>query len=332
MKNPATTRSILKRPAALPLSPSAFSANFSIIHVSPSVTSPHVHFPTSTKLTSSFSTHSPNTYDRSAIAVSPNPLALPAYGDRIYSPNSGVFKNQSLANQSSESLDETFYTPMADVTEFQLEAPPVPEVTKPAKAKQSRASIRFQQTLAAKKPALLPREDLGSALLKFPRSPYPTADTGKGNVPVTETRPRTAIESSKHSTISSLASRMLSPVEELTSAVEAESAEDRLSQDFWRSVTLEEPHKKDASPLFMFGTKDGALWSPGLPRRTPLEPVGLSSVLSPLSRTSFAKQANLQAILSPVPNDMFAAFPSFAAVLSMNAAEITYPPRAVVEH
>jgi len=317
MKNPATTRSILKRPAALPLSPSAFSASFSI-HVSPSVTSPHVHFPTSTKLTSSFSTHSPNTYDRSAIAVSPNPLALPAYGDRIYSPISGVFKNQSLVNQSSESLDETFYTPMAEVTEFQLEAPPVPEVTKPTKAKQSRASIRFQQTLAAKKPALLPREDLGSALLKFPRSPYPTADTGKGNVPVTETRPRTAIGSES---------------KELSSAVEAESAEDRLSQDFWRSVTLEEPHtKKDASPLFMFGTKDGALWSPGLPRRTPLEPVGLSSVLSPLSRTSFAKQANLQAILSPVPNDSFAAFPSFAAVLSMNAAEITYPPRAVVEH
>jgi len=337
LKSPTTPRSILRRPAELPLSPSALSASFSIHVVSPPATSPHVRFPTSAKLTSTFFTHSPNTYDRAAITVSPNSVARPA--DALFSLTTGVFKNQS-----ADSLDETYYTPITEATEFKLEPPPTPaaELTKPAKVKQSRASLRFQQTLAAKKPALLPREDLGSALLKFPRSPYPTADAStKENVPVAQTVPKTTIgaESSEHQV--SLARRMLSPVEELPSAVEAVETtdEDRLSQEFWRSVTLEQPHnntvitrKNDTTPSFIFGSKDGALWSPGLPRRTPLEPIGLSSMLSPLSRTSFAKQANPQAILSPTPNDPFSAFPSFTAVLSTSAAAIAYPPRAVVEH
>lgn len=331
LKSPTTPRSILKRPTELPLSPSAFSANFSI-HVSPSATSPRVRFPTSAKLTSTFFTHSPNTYDRAAITVSPNSFARPA--DALFSLTAGVFENQS-----TDPLDE-------QAIEFKLEPPPIPaaatELTKPAKVKQSRASLRFQQTLAAKKPTLLPREDLGSALLKFPRSPYPTASDAstKENVPVTQTVAKTTM-SSEHQV--SLARRMLSPVEELSSAVEAETTtdEERLSQEFWRSVTLEEPpnnntvitRKNDTTtPSFIFGSKDGALWSPGLPRKTPLEPIGLSSMLSPLSRTSFAKQANKQAILSPTPNDPFSAFPSFTAVLSTSAAAIAYPPRAVVEH
>lgn len=283
--------------------------------------------------------HSPNTYDRAAIVVSPNPLALPAYGDRVFSPTSGVFK-------SSSQQETTISTPTIEVSEFKLAEPPtpivVPEVTKPAKAKQTRASVRFQQNLAAKKPAPLPRDDLGNALLKFPRSPYPTAPTaspaGKENnvnMMTETTRARgTGVtkETKRPAPLTAIGAAAESKVP-FSAAVEAETAEDRLSQDFWRSVTLETDTPVSAKvPQFVFGTKDGTLWSPGLARKKPLEPVGLSSMLSPLSRTSFGQKPKAQALMSPTPNDPFSAFPSFTAVLSTGAAEmITYPPRAVVE-
>lgn len=266
-------------------------------------------------MTSTFATHSPGTYDRAAILVSPNPLALPAYGDRVYSPNSGVFKNaQEIETAGS-----------AEPTPVKLEAPPVPELAKPAQAKsQTRASIRFQKNLAEKKFAPLPRDDLSTALLKFPRSPYPSAPGANANALVQKEnrRPMSLNAETKVNTS--------------VSRADAE-AEDRLSQEFWRSVTIEEPRLTVENPMspgvttprFMFGARDGTVWSPG-PRRNGMEPVSLSSVLSPFSRTTFAKNAN--ALMSPTPNDPFSAFPSFTAVLSKGAAEmIAYPPRAVVE-
>lgn len=278
MKSPSTPRSILKRPAPLPLSPT--SANFSV-HLAPSATSPHVHFPNSARLTSTFTTFSPTTYDRAAIVVVPNPVALPAYGDRVFSPSSGTFKN-------SQAVEEAVSTPTTELSELKLELP-TPEITKPAKAAESktpsRASVRFQQNLASRKASPLPREGLdSSASLKFPRSPYPTA-TPAGKENVTPRRP--------------------APLNVESSAKEVPTSGN--------------------APRFMFGTREGALWSPGLPRTGPVEPLALSSMLSPGARTAFL---NPDSILSPIPN---APMPSIATVLAGKTELLAYPPRAIVE-
>jgi hypothetical protein len=52
----------------------------------PDILSPHVHFPPTPVLVSTQPTHSSSSYDRSAIAVSPNSCELPERGDRFYSP------------------------------------------------------------------------------------------------------------------------------------------------------------------------------------------------------------------------------------------------------
>jgi len=342
MKSPSTPRSILKRPPPLPLSPSGlqFSASFSI-HVSPSVTSPHVHFPNSAKLVATYATHSPTTYDRTAIAVSPNPLALPGYRARVFSPTSGEFV-------TAQSIDAVLHAATVEVAPTKLEPAPmpanVPNLAKPSKAaEQSRASVRFQKKLAAKNSTPLPRDNLNDSLLRFPRSPYPTAPTSPAGKENTEPRVNTMSAVPRGKEMNRPAP--LKPIgAELTevplSAAEAETAEDRLSRDFWRSVTLEEPVSavvedqpmSTSVPQFIFGDKDGGLWSPGMPKRmtTPLEPIALSSMLSPLARTSFVPHP--QDILSPIPSDPFSSFPSFTAVLSKGAEEmITYPPRAVIQ-
>ncbi|KAK0185166.1 hypothetical protein F5146DRAFT_1071665 [Armillaria mellea] len=46
--------------------------------------SPHVHFPPTPALSSTYVTHSPNTYDRAPIIVSPNSCELPERGGRLY--------------------------------------------------------------------------------------------------------------------------------------------------------------------------------------------------------------------------------------------------------
>ncbi|KAJ7292630.1 hypothetical protein C8J57DRAFT_1266573 [Mycena rebaudengoi] len=48
--------------------------------------SPHVHFPSTPGLALTGNTHSPGTYDRAPIAVSPNSCALPERGERVYCP------------------------------------------------------------------------------------------------------------------------------------------------------------------------------------------------------------------------------------------------------
>jgi len=49
----------------------------------PALESPHVHFPPTPILTSTYSADSPNTYDRAPIDVAPNLCALPERGDRV---------------------------------------------------------------------------------------------------------------------------------------------------------------------------------------------------------------------------------------------------------
>ncbi|KIJ66608.1 hypothetical protein HYDPIDRAFT_48813, partial [Hydnomerulius pinastri MD-312] len=46
--------------------------------------SPHVHFPPTPTLTSTFTTHSPTTYDRTPVEVPPNNCALPGRHEREF--------------------------------------------------------------------------------------------------------------------------------------------------------------------------------------------------------------------------------------------------------
>jgi len=165
MKKSGSTRSILKRPTALPMSPQPFpyAATFSIQLSSPSK-SPHVHFPSSPSLVATFVTHSAGTYDRGPITVSPNPLTLPTWGERVYSPSLEGFK-LSAPPKPFRSLK---YQDSPVITEF--EDPRSPKL-QPA-AKQN--AIRFA-AFSGDQPLARPRKDLSKSMTSFPRSPYPSA-------------------------------------------------------------------------------------------------------------------------------------------------------------
>jgi hypothetical protein len=121
--------------------------------------------------------------------------------------------------------------------------------------------------------------------------------------------------------------------------------DEKLSKDFWRSVSIHEPTsaadsdamftaleypesavmyeatqeaqlESAAAPSVLYAGNDGVpLWSPGLPRAGAAAKKIRESLLSPaVKRTSFANPQRKE-ITAPSPNDPFAAFPSFAAVL-----------------
>ena len=88
---PRSSKSILKRPAPLPLSPGApapFAASFSVL-VSPNKLSPHVHFTGSPAMVATFSALSPASFDRAPISASP---ASASWADRVVSPAGNTFK------------------------------------------------------------------------------------------------------------------------------------------------------------------------------------------------------------------------------------------------
>ncbi|KAJ7077591.1 hypothetical protein C8R43DRAFT_356212 [Mycena crocata] len=332
-------RPVLKRPSPLNLAsnPFPFAANITIV-VSPAVSSPHVHFPASPILTAVFSTHSPNSYDRSATKVTPNPLELPGWGQRVYSPGEGAFSSVK--------------SPSVNVPILFMDAP---SFAAPAEAEDKASKVvRFGGSR--------PR-DLGKALYVYPRSPYPSAPTSpmsrdKENAELGVARAK-SLDSPKSKRAmkrpaslnvpaglpaaprvsSPLANKFLSPVAESPRTVTIAST--RLSQEFWQSVSLEdaegehyrlsalEQHEGStpvsAVPRFIFGTKDGLLWSPGLP---PKEPSSVAEIRSPADRTS-SEFEKLDRSMVTSPGDQPPTYPSIETVLSMDAAAITYPPPVV---
>jgi len=132
-----------------------------------------------------------------------------------------------------------------------------------------------------------------------------------------------------------------------------EGPSSRLSNAFWKSVSLNGVHEQEdvvmsstyplsaveegdstpisAVPPFVFGRKDGTLWSPGLPRKqAPVEAVA-DAFLSPTRKVSFGKPTK-SAITSPSPHDPFSAFPSFSSALTLGGeGSIAYPPSVVVQ-
>jgi len=137
--------------------------------------------------------------------------------------------------------------------------------------------------------------------------------------------------------------------------------ESRLSQDFWQSLSLEETPRSDdesmvtaleypesaveyegkmdmdtctqtSQPQVMYGSADGALWSPAMPKPGATLGKIRESLMSPGMKSGFTKIVRKD-FTAPSPNDPFAAFPSFTAAIEMGSWEgsITYPPRVVLE-
>ncbi|KAG5644093.1 hypothetical protein DXG03_009112 [Asterophora parasitica] len=360
------SKSILKRPVPLPLSPNAipFAASFSVV-MNSSHLSPHVHFPSSPTMASMRSAHSPNTYDRTAIVVSPRSAGLSSWA-KIVSPSmTNAFKlldppKRRLSTAAAAAATRPVQNTHLTVPQFED-----PRSPKPYKA---REGISFDELTI-----YVPRgaEDLGKALSSYPRSPYPSApieedgafneeQRGRGTNRTIETlQPPPRARSLENTTkrrqnIGPMASPLkhdfLTPVGETPRVTVTKPAPlalegDSLSQEFWQSMSLEEESESaymtanemlegvmSPAPVGVtFGDKDGSLWSPRIPKkvvRRGLRARAELPMLSPAQRIAFSKGM----VASPSPNDPFAAFPSFSVALANGMdGVITYPPRARVE-
>lgn len=261
MQRPSTPRSILKRPASLALSPTAFpfNASFSVM-VSPSIKSPHVQFMNSPQLVATFTTHSSEAYDRAPIKVSPNPLALPERGDRFYSPTVDHFKLAAPPKPKAAALNRLNSILKASqcaspaITDF-----PDPRSPRAAIEAPVTQQIRFASFAT---PSRQP-QDLHSSLSSYPRSPYPSAPLSPAepmsteaenrgrrmsDVTVPSTRPRSLEPLKRPGRLpippSPLKSSFKSPSLQRSHKpapldLEPQSA-NSLSNQFWDAMTLEE--------------------------------------------------------------------------------------------
>jgi len=361
-------RPILKRPTPLPLSPSVPIASFSSL-LSPSSQrvlkspAPHVRFPASpTQLVATINTYASDAYDRVPISISPNPVAMPGWGERVYSPSIEGFR-LSAAQKLLRSLSHA-HQPSPVMAEFEdPRSPRLPHATDVTGAKAANA-IRFANMAATQGTPPARIKPLETALKTYPRTPYPTAMTHEGNAGMEN-------KGSDSATCASPLSQSLVGTPQFhTSSInrskkpaplplESNSTEsDKLSNAFWNSVSIESADelmvtaleypesaveyeekidigiRSASQPPLMFAGADGVLFSPGLPRphaRVEKLRDSIQQVRSPsVKRTSFIPIARKE-VTAPSPNDPFAAFPSFGAVLeqaSMHSA-IQYPAAVV---
>jgi hypothetical protein len=340
-------RPILKRPSPLPLSPVP-ATPFSSLVSNRAVKSPapHVRFPSSPALVATVSTYASDAYDRVPISISPNPVALPGWGERVYSPSTEgfrlsaapkIFRSLSLAPQPSPLMAE-------------FEDPRSPRL-QPAADVTAASTIRFAK-MAATPPARI--QPLEKALTAYPRTPYPSAMTPEGDAKLAYKG--SGVSSPLGQLHSSSLNRSRKPAPLALGSDSAES--DKLSNAFWNSVSIESPNepmvtaleypesaveyeekvdivlRSASQPSLMFGNADGVLFSPGLPKphsRVEKLRETIQQVMSPsVKRSSFVQIARKE-VTAPSPNDPFAAFPSFGAVLERVGKEspIRYP--AVVQ-
>lgn len=367
IKPASTTRSILKRPSPLPLSPNPFpfAASFSVVPRS-AKHSPHVHFPASPAMVATFTAFSPNTYDRGPIMISPTSKDASSWANRVFSPSVDAFKLSDPPTSKRK-------------TERNLTIP-VTEDPRSPKPYVSEATVRFEELSSQVPRGSRGMDALGKAISSYPRSPYPSAPVSPAVEPEENsqevdnsgrtsgrwpknngsdkrlsslTRAKSLHIDSKRRIgshlVSPSAQQFLSPVQEsprvtITKPPPLDLTEDastRLSHAFWDSVTLDPKdmlspsvgnHEAVTSPTppILFGRRDGTLWSPGLPKKKARADKDISQSL--LSPTPVPKaRLRKSVVASPSPNDPFAAFPSFSIALSGSAVSITYPPRVLME-
>lgn len=169
VKRPMNPRSILRRPAALPMSPTTQPVFASFSVMGPAMKSPHVQFMASPQLVATFTTHSSDAYDRAPIKVSPNPLALPARGDRYYSP---CLENFKLADPPRPKA--AVQKRLDSILAQQCASPAITDFEDPRSPKVVDASHQVRFASFAASPAR-PARDLKSSISGYPRSPYPSA-------------------------------------------------------------------------------------------------------------------------------------------------------------
>ena len=349
LQRTASTRSILKRPGSLPLSPaSSFTASFSI-QQSP-LRSAHVKFLPSPSLVSTFTAHSAGSYDRAPISVSPL--------ERVYNTTLEGFK-LSAPPKPFRSISAALNSPA--ITDF--EDPRSPKLQPAAKQNLLRfAAITSNQTLTRH------CQSLADSLASYPRSPYPSAplvpteqpnDVGI-DVSSTQRARASSLELPKRNkkgltlgssfvppvapTPSPLGRSIFSPSVNEAKKPAPLDLESRLSEAFWEALTVEESAKSEddevmvtaleypssaAEPQFMYASADGALWSPALPKSGAAVNRIRESLMSAGKRSSFGSIIRKD-FTAPTPNDPFAAFPSFAAAMELDSA-ITYPSRAALD-
>jgi len=210
------------------------------------------------------------------------------------------------------------------------------------------------------KTATRPSKTLANSLASYPRSPYPSAPLAPSeqvNDVVTEDsvthRPRaSSLELPRRNkkgltldassvipiapTPSSLGRSVFSPSineDKIPAPLDLES---RLNEAFWKAVSLEESDDEAmftaleypssaAEPQLMYGSADGAVWSPAVPKPGAAVDRIRESLMSPSRRLSLGGFVRKD-FTAPTPDDPFAAFPSFTAAMEVDGA-ITYPSR-----
>jgi hypothetical protein len=273
---------------------------------------------------------------------------MPGWGERVYSPSiegfrlsaaPKLFRSLSLAHQPSPTMAE-------------FEDPRSPRLQPAADVTGAKAAnaIRFAKMAATQGTPPAQLQALEKALTPYPRSPYPSAMTHKGDAKMANKGSHFASASSPLTQMhSSSINRSKKPA---PLALESDSADsDKLSNAFWNSVSIEsanEPmvtaleypesaveyeEKMDiglrsaSQPPLMFASADGVLFSPGLPK--PHLRVGKlrQQVMSPSVKRGSLIPIARKEVTAPSPNDPFAAFPSFGAVLEKVGMEspIQYP-------
>ncbi|KAG6919092.1 hypothetical protein DXG01_009345 [Tephrocybe rancida] len=383
---PASARSILKRPAPLPLSPNPlpFAASFSVV-INSSHLSPHVHFPSSPAMAATFTAYSANTYDRAPIIASPGSAGLTAWANRPLSPSArNAFKLLDPPKKKTQTSHLTVpefedprspkpYKETRRATSVATQKAPmlsVPIVEDPRSPKpyKARSGVSFDELTLHVPRGIRGAEELGKALSTYPRSPYPSAPieedmdgaergrlvtrisrADKGQTPDRARSLEKEVKKPKNRPTniglhvsSPLRQNFLSPMKVTAPRITvAKPAPLDLESQFWQSVSLEEPESAymtanempesvtSPGPNIMFGSQDGQLWSPRVPRKDVRRVLDADvPMLSPAQKRAFSKSM----VASPSPNDPFAAFPSFSiAMMTGMDGSVTYPPRARVE-
>jgi len=206
-------------------------------------------------------------------------------------------------------------------------------------------------------------QTLANSLASYPRSPYPSAPlVPKVNDVVTEDSPTQRARASSLElprrnkkkltleaasvvpivapTPSSLGRSIFSPSNNEGKIPAPLDLESRLSEAFWKAVSLEENDDEvmytaleyppsGVESQIMYGSADGTLWSPAVPKPGAAVQRIRDSLLSAGNRSSFSGFVRND-VTAPTPNDPIAAFPSFTAAMEVDSA-ITYPSRVVLE-
>ncbi|KAJ7077590.1 hypothetical protein C8R43DRAFT_1053701 [Mycena crocata] len=148
--------------------------------------SPHVHFPSTPRLTFTGDTHSPGTYDRAPIAVSPNSCALPERGGRVYRSSSDPPKGSYFHPRAFEACETEPMPVPSLLPDLSSETDEWEEcVSPPSTSPEPHVHVRMQGTpyYPAPIPSTHSQAEFDHALSFLPYPPALTRDPEKRKSP-----------------------------------------------------------------------------------------------------------------------------------------------------